>query len=215
MCNAYGTIGYSRRSLIHDILGIPRGHLGEDELRVVRPTDNVDTIKFVAEGASGYFEAEQMRWGFIPNWSETMPSRPLTNARSETVATLPSFRNSFRSKRCILPASEFYEWTGTGKRKRRVTFQPSASLKLFAFAGLWDVWKREERSIQSCTLITVSANSVVLPTHNRMPVILQPVEIKLWLDPGTSQEALMKLLAPLSDDLIAEVPPPMQENTLF
>ncbi len=197
MCNAYGTIGYSRSAFIHDLLGIPRNLDYDRPVRMVRPTDLVPVLR---KSGQEYVQAE-MRWGLIPGWSKQMPDRPLTNARSETVEDLRSFSASFRERRCIMPAVEFYEWTGSRKRR---TFVPAD--EEFLFAGLWDEWVDESRSVQSCVLLTTKANEIVSPVHDRMPVILKPDDVKHWLDPEAPLPSIRDLLKPLESGLISLLP---------
>jgi len=194
MCNAYGTIGYSRSAFIHDLLGIPRNFDHDKPRKIVRPTDNVPVIR----GASSGFEQISMRWGLIPAWSRQMPDRPLTNARSETVEELRSFSDCFRKRRCILPGDEFYEWArGT---KQRVTFRPKQ--EEFLFAGLWDTWRDGDKIIESCVMLTTTANDIVSPIHDRMPVILLPEQCAHWMDTSISTDELRAMFAPLASDLI-------------
>ncbi|MCB1059550.1 MAG: SOS response-associated peptidase [Calditrichaeota bacterium] len=210
MCNAYGTIGYSRSAFLHDLLGIPRNLDYDRPKKVVRPTDSVPVVRLADAG----FEQLEMRWGLVPAWSKTMPERPLTNARSETVDELKSFAEAFRSRRCVMPGDEFYEWIkGT---KQRVTFRPKE--EEFLFAGLWDRWNDGEKVIESCVMLTTSANDVVAPVHDRMPVVLKPEDCVKWLNSETAVEDLKKLLAPLENELITlveEITPKSNQTSLF
>ena len=124
-----------------------------------------------------------IRWGLIPQWSKDGPSsRPLINARAETVAEKPAFRDSLRRRRCLILADGFYEWqtVGDAKRPMRVALR---SGEPFAFAGLWSMSSDSEGNrISSCAIITTAANELLRPIHHRMPVIL-PEEVEdLWLD---------------------------------
>ncbi|MBK8130469.1 MAG: SOS response-associated peptidase [bacterium] len=197
MCNAYGTIGYSRSAFVHDLLGIPRNLDYAKPRKVVRPTDVVPVIRSGDRGP----EQISMRWGLIPAWSRQMPERPLTNARSETVDELKSFAESFRMRRCIMPGDEFYEWIkGT---KQRLTFRPVQ--EEFLFAGLWDSWKDGDNLVESCVMLTTTANDVMAPIHDRMPVILKPEDCIRWMAADTAVEDLRALLVPLNNDLITLV----------
>jgi putative SOS response-associated peptidase YedK len=143
-------------------------------------------------------EAVLLRWGLIPNWA-TDPSigNRMINARAETVAEKPTFRSAFRSRRCLIPASGFYEWKKEEKRKQPYYIRPRGRSS-FAFAGLWEQWKNPEGSlVESCTLITTESNELISQLHDRMPVILPPSDYALWLDPGfTDVERLIPLLRP-------------------
>ncbi len=115
----------------------------------------------------------------------------MINARAETVAVKPAFRATFRQRRCLLPASGFYEWqvAASGKGKQPHYFSPPAPsasqpVPLWAFAGLWEQWRAQDGSLlETCTIITTAANAIVQPIHARMPVILPPHAYALWLDP--------------------------------
>ena len=165
----------------------------------IAPTQPVLGIR---EDADGHREAALLQWGLIPHWSKDVAiSARMINARGETVADKPSFRTPFKRRRCILPANGFYEW-----QKREGGKQPyyihMADDEPFGMAGLWDVWsKGEETYIESCTIITTSANEVVRPLHDRMPVILDPEDWDLWLD-VTIQDAnrLLTLIEPYTSE---------------
>ncbi|WP_420431816.1 SOS response-associated peptidase [Candidatus Poriferisocius sp.] len=145
-----------------------------------------------------------MRWGLIPPWSKDGPSsRPLINARAETVAEKPSFRSSLKKRRCLVLADGFYEWQRTGDTKRpmRVAMR---SGEPFAFAGLWSVWTDPEGNrTPSCAIITTEANDLLRPIHHRMPVILPEQAEDLWLDTALDDsDALTQLLEPYSKDAL-------------
>ncbi len=146
-----------------------------------------------------------MRWGLVPKWADDPAiGNRMINARSETVASKPAFRSAFKSRRCIIPASGFYEWASgdsadvdasgsvpygavrRGSRaKRRPFYFRSADGAALALAGLWEVWHgRSGEELCSFTILTTSANGVVGPVHDRMPVILARESWDLWLGPG-------------------------------
>ncbi len=163
----------------------------------VAPTQQVLTVVGGDTRRAGF-----MRWGLIPSWSKDGPSsRPLINARAETVAEKPSFRSSLKKQRCLVLADGFYEWQKVGDTKRpmRITMR---SGEPFAFAGLWSKWRDPEGdSISSCAIITTEANDLLRPIHHRMPVIL-PEEVEdLWLDTDLDDsDALTQLLEPYPDN---------------
>lgn len=137
-------------------------------------------------------------WGLIPMWAKD-PSigNRLINARGETVAEKPSFRGSFKYKRCLIFADGFYEWKATPGRKTKVPyFIHMRNRKPFAFAGLWDSWESADgSSIKTCTIITTEPNDLMKPIHNRMPVILHTRNYAKWLDPSPqSPENLLPLI---------------------
>ncbi len=126
-----------------------------------------------------------MRWGLIPAWSAGPGHGPCPiNARAETVAEKPSFREAFRRRRCLVPADGFYEWRRDGRRKRPVRFTLSDGAP-FAMAGIWEAWHGPDgTTIRSFAIIVTDANALVRPVHDRMPVILAPGDWAAWLDPG-------------------------------
>src|SRR5579862_2523354 len=137
----------------------------------------------------------KMRWGLIPSWSkDDAQAAKMINARSETAATLPAFQDAFRFRRCLIPADGFYEWQGRGTNKQPFCFEVNEG-ELFAFAGLWDGWKAANGQwIRSCTILTTTANAVCSAVHDRMPVILDPADYDLWLDPGMHDPAMIAAL---------------------
>ncbi|NLK00009.1 MAG: SOS response-associated peptidase [Clostridia bacterium] len=139
--------------------------------------------------------AVYFKWGLIPFWAKES-FKGLINARAETVDKKPSFRHSFRGKRCLIPADGFYEWAGEAGKKTpyRIVLKDNG---MFAFAGLWDVWtSREGKTINTCTIITTEANTLIEPIHNRMPVILRREEEGIWLRKDIDAPELKKLLKP-------------------
>lgn len=143
-------------------------------------------------------QIETLRWGLIPFWAKdpTIGNR-MINARAETVAEKPSFRAAFRRQRCLIFADGFYEWERkTAKTPALPHYFQRSEGDVFAFAGLWDGWKRDnQETIKSCTIITCQPNSLVEPIHDRMPVILDETICWTWLredDPV----ALLDLLKP-------------------
>lgn len=152
-----------------------------------RPSWNIapsSSIYSITADDVGSRHLRLMHWGLIPSWAKDATiGNKLVNARGGTVAEKPSFRAAFKSHRCLIPASGFYEWKAEGKLK-----QPwYVSLKSgdpMAFAGLWDVWHPNKgETIESCCIITTEANALMLPIHDRMPVILNPDQWDTWLSP--------------------------------
>ena len=121
----------------------------------------------------------------------------MINARADGVATKPSFRSAFKSRRCLIQADGFYEWKAAGTKKKQPYRFSMKSGEPFAFAGLWEVWRKSDPPLESCALITGEPNAVVAEVHDRMPVILHPEDYARWLDPReTDAEALQALLVP-------------------
>ncbi|MGA7821767.1 MAG: SOS response-associated peptidase, partial [Candidatus Sulfotelmatobacter sp.] len=111
------------------------------------------------------------------------------NAKSETAATKPAFRDSLKSRRCLIPADGFYEWERDGKTKQPFCFEVGDG-GLFAFAGLWERWRDPSGQwVKSCSILTTTPNAVTSAVHDRMPVILHPDSYDLWLDPGMKDVA--------------------------
>jgi putative SOS response-associated peptidase YedK len=139
-----------------------------------------------------------MRWGLIPHWAkdESIGSK-MINARAETITEKPSFRGLLPSKRCIVPASGFYEWQDTGKGKQPYYIHADAG-EYLPFAGLYDIWKNPEGiEIYSFTIITTEPTVNLQSIHNRMPVILEPAAEEVWLNPDvTDPQELSPLLHP-------------------
>ena len=146
----------------------------------------------------GKWELVTLTWGLVPHWAkEPSTSYSTINARAETVATKPAYRDAFRQRRCLIPADGFYEWK-PGKPRKQPHYIRRKDGEPFAFAGLWERWQRGEQRIESCTIIVTTANDVVAPIHDRMPVILDPAAYSRWLDPQSDQQTLQALLRPSS-----------------
>jgi len=150
------------------------------------------TILAVRPSATGR-ELVSMTWGFLPAWA-TDPRTAMINARGETAPTKPTFRDAFRKRRCLIPADGFYEWKKTGRRREPYHIQLARG-QLFAMAGLWESWQGRD----TCTILTTTANSLVAPLHDRMPVILDPENYDKWLDPASETDDLKSLLRPYAE----------------
>jgi putative SOS response-associated peptidase YedK len=138
------------------------------------------------------------RWGFVPSWSKDMSAGyKMINARAETVAEKPSFRDAFLKQRCLVVADGFYEWRKDGTIKRPMYIHLKSGEPL-GFAGLYNTWTSPEgKSIRTCTIITTDANEILKPIHDRMPVIIPGSDYRLWLDPSVhDKEILLPILKP-------------------
>jgi putative SOS response-associated peptidase YedK len=147
----------------------------------IAPTQQVPVVRLAADGAR---ELSQLRWGLVPFWAKDLTiGNRMINARGETIATKPGFREAYRKSRCLLPADGFYEWAklaGGGRQPIRAAMK---SGELFALAGLWSRWRsREGERIETCTIVTTEANELLQHVHDRMPVILAPGDYDRWLD---------------------------------
>lgn len=145
-------------------------------------------------------------WGLIPSWAkEKKIGYRMINARSETAAEKPSFRAAFRSRRCLIPASGFFEWRRRGKTKQPV-YITLRERPLFAFAGLWEVWRSPGgEPVHSATILTTVANRFMADIHLRMPVILAAEDHDAWLQPA-SREEHQQLLRPCAPELMQAWP---------
>ena len=163
----------------------------------IAPTESVLTVRN-AEGR----EAAFMRWGLVPFWAKDPKiGARMINARSETVAEKPAFRNALKKRRCLVLADGYYEWqkTPAGKRPFRIIMR---SGEPFTMAGLWETWRDPQGSVvPSCTIITTTANDLLSPIHDRMPVILPREREELWLDTDIEDpDSLTGILTPYPDN---------------
>lgn len=142
-----------------------------------------------------------MGWGLVPSWAKDPAiGNKMINARVETVDEKPSYRASFKRKRCIIPASGFFEW----HTQTREPYYFSPKDMVFSFAGLWDKWASPDGSeLLSCTIITTEANRTLQPIHNRMPVILDREALDTWLSDTSDTPLLKSLLVPYDGKLEA------------
>jgi putative SOS response-associated peptidase YedK len=155
-----------------------------------------------------------MRWGLIPAWTKDLKkAREPINAKAETVADLPSFRDAFRRRRCLIPADGFYEWKQEGGRKQPVYIRMKDG-EPFAFAGLWEHWEGQDgHVIESCTLLTTEPNELLAQVHTRMPVILDPTDYNQWLDPDVQEVTDLKpVLHPYPPDQMTYYPVNLRVN---
>jgi putative SOS response-associated peptidase YedK len=149
-----------------------------------------------------------MRWGLIPHWAKDLSIATNTiNAKSETAAEKPAFRDPLKFRRCLIPADGFYEWSRKGTSKQPFCFEMNEG-ELFAFAGLWDGWKDATGNwVKTCSILTTIPNAVTSAVHDRMPVILDPGSYDLWLDPGMQDAgAISELLKPYDARLMRSYP---------
>lgn len=152
-------------------------------------------------------KVELFKWGLVPYWAkDESTGYKMINARAETLADKPSFRQAFLKRRCLIPADGFYEWSGEGKERKPYLFTLKEQTP-FMFAGLWEVWRE---NLFTCTIITTEPNDLLSDYHNRMPVILKRDTCWQWLK-SSNDEELKSLLQPLPVDLMAA---PVQLNKL-
>lgn len=138
-----------------------------------------------------------MHWGLIPHWAkDERIGYKMINARAETVFEKPAFRAAAKSRRCLIPASGFFEWEKSGKHKQPF-YVTVRGQNVFSFAGLWEVWhKSAEEVVVSCSILTTDANALMEPIHNRMPVIIAPADYETWILPKADLDELNSLMQP-------------------
>lgn len=150
-------------------------------------------------------ELAVVRWGLIPFWAkdEKIAWRTI-NARAETVAEKPAFRAAFKARRCLVPASGFYEWQARGKGPKQPWYITGRDGRPLAFAGLWERWRGPDGTVESCTIIVTQANEFMRRLHDRMPVILDAADFDAWLDPDAGDGRA--LLRPCPDEWLEAWP---------
>ncbi len=171
----------------------------------VAPTQPVAVVRLTDEGR----QLDMLRWGLIPWWAKDISiGNRLINARAETVATKPAYREPFEQRRCLIPADGFYEWQRLPNGRKQPFHVDLSTGDPFAFAGLWDRWRdRASGAVtESCALITIGASSAVAPIHHRMPVMLTPSAFAAWLEPEAQPEELQGLLRPIASERVRATP---------
>lgn len=172
----------------------------------VAPTQNIPIVR--EEGGNRRFALA--RWGLIPLWAKDMKIGYHTiNARAETVAEKPAFRNAFKHRRCLIPADGFYEWQAVpGSKVKQPWFIALQDREPMAFAGLWEKWRNPEgEELESCSIIVTEANEIMRPIHDRMPVILAPGDWDAWLETEAKDVGgLQSLLKPYPAEGMAAWP---------
>ena len=165
----------------------------------IAPSQEIAVVRQSEKGR----EVTMMRWGLLPSWSEDSKAKfSMINGRAETVAEKPAYRAAFKKRRCLIPASGFYEWkpSATGKQPYVIRRKDDGML---ALAGIWEHWEGGDEIIESCSIIVTAANTLMAPLHDRMPVILTPDNYSEWLRSETqSTDHLQGMLLPYPlDDL--------------
>jgi putative SOS response-associated peptidase YedK len=212
MCGRFVSTASPERIASYFGAEVAAGSLGENYN--VAPTQD---IYAVVTGADGVARVQAFHWGLIPSWAkERKIGNRMINARSETLAEKPAFRGLFKKKRCIIPMDGFYEWkpgrddgplNAKGKPLKQPLFIGRLDREPLAVAGLWTAWKDptdpESRFLHSATVITTSANKLMEPVHNRMPVLIPKSAWAAWLDPKNDDvSTLSDIFAPRDDGLL-------------
>lgn len=210
MCGRYTLI--ANVEAIRALFSVP-----DFDVRLVVPRYNIaptQPIVVVRETPQGR-ELVPMRWGLIPDRLKDPRAVPLLiNARAESVAEKPAFRGAFRYRRCLMPASGFYEWQAGGKGPK----QPFAVMPEdggpIAFAGLWETWHGPDGSeIDTAAVITTDANETLRPIHHRMPVAIDPKDFETWLSPDTRPDEAAALLRPAPEASLSPFPVSARVNS--
>ena len=192
-----------------------KGNFGYESLQLPEPSPferynivpSQDILAIRTAPETGRPEWALLRWGLVPFWSkELWVKRPLINARAEGIEAKPSFRGRVRHRRCIVPASGFYEWRRDEAGKRPYFVRPAEDA-VFALAGIWDRWEgRQGEVIESVAIITTSANELMQSIHDRMPVVLEEEHVVEWIAPETKLEKALAMLKPCSSSKMVAYP---------
>lgn len=203
MCGRYTLIADAEA--IRNLFNLPAF---DERLAVPRyniaPTQPIVVVRREARGR----ELVPMRWGLIPGWAKDPKAMPLMiNARAEGITEKASFRNAFRRRRCLVPASGFYEWQARGKGpKQPFAIRPGAA-ELLAFAGLWETWCGADGSeIDTAAIVTVPSNERLRDLHDRMPAVIAPADFEAWLSSDLTLKAAEALLRPAPEELFTCAP---------
>lgn len=202
MCGRFTLIA-RREEMLHEY--------GVDDIPLeYQPRYNVapgQIVAVVGKRATSGRGLANLSWGFVPRWVQDPKalSKPI-NARSETLLEKPMFRDAFRERRCLIPTTGFYEWTKHGKTKQPHYIRLKGG-KPFAYAGLWDVWTGPDNTkLGTCCIITTTANDLLKPLHDRMPVILRHEDYEAWLDLNTPIAELQAKLVPYPAEEMEHLP---------
>lgn len=200
MCGRYAR--RSTRKAIADYFGISADSLPEfSQSYNVAPQTFQPVVRLNRD--TGEREIALMRWGLVPFWAKDGKAAFATiNAKHETVATSPSFREAMKHRRCLVPADAFYEWQKLDAKTKQPFAIALKSGEPYGFAGLWERWKdsRTKESLETFTIITTDPNELVEPLHNRMPVVIEPKDYDRWLAPADPGRLPIDLLRPYPAD---------------
>jgi putative SOS response-associated peptidase YedK len=158
----------------------------------VAPTEPVLALRAETSG----YNAALMRWWLVPHWS-TGPQHKFSmfNARAETLASSPAYRDPFKTRRCVVPASGYFEWRKQNGQSQPMYFEAENGEALL-FAGLWDEWRGPDGLLTSCTIVTTSAPTTTKAYHHRLPMMLTVDEVATWIDPATAKDHLTQMMTP-------------------
>jgi putative SOS response-associated peptidase YedK len=173
----------------------------------IAPTQMIPVVRATERGR----ELALFRWGLIPFWAkDSHIGVKLINARAESLADKPAFRDAYRRRHCLIPADAFYEWKPIAGRRQPYCIR-MAERGPFAMAGLWEHWVDPSgQAVESCTIITTDANALVAELHDRMPAILAPGDFATWLDAGHA--SVRELLKPFPSEQLVSYPVALRVN---
>lgn len=192
MCGRFNIIDDPLTRLLMEITG-SRGDWSISTQYNIAPTQSVPVLRFDAQ--SGW-DLPSMRWWLVPAWSAGPDNKySMFNARSETLASSRAFKEPFRRRRCIVPASGYYEWKKEAGAKVPYYIAPQ-SASGFAFAGLWDRWRSGDQVVESCTIVTAAAPDTMSALHHRIPVHLTNEQARAWVSLDATSSDLAQLLKP-------------------
>ena len=202
-CNNVGMCGrYTVRSIqpVAELFGIslppqfqPRYNVAPtQDVLVVRASARDDVQRVTLR------RGDMLRWGLVPSWADDPAvGNRMINARAETAADRPAFRDAMKRRRCLIPADGFYEWQKQeGSKRKQPYLIHMKGDRPFAFGGLWEWWRRGDERLETVTILTTSPNELVAPIHDRMPVIVKPDDFDRWLDPSVGAGDVADLLKP-------------------
>jgi putative SOS response-associated peptidase YedK len=160
----------------------------------VTPGQDIAAVRIDRDGVR---RLHALRWGLVPFWAkDSSIGHRLINARLDSVAGKPAFREAFTRRRCLIVASGFYEWAQVaGSKKKQPYFVRARAEPVLAFAGLWERWRGADAPLETCVIVTTAANDFLAPIHDRMPVMLTRAAQSVWLDPTTRVAAIAELAA--------------------
>ncbi len=168
----------------------------------IAPSQSVIALMNVSESGGASFHS--LSWGLVPFWAKDKSlAMRCINARSETAHEKPAFRAALRRRRCLIPATGFYEWKREGRTRTPFFFTPAVSSEPLALAGIWEDWTDGTEYLRSLSILTTAANTVMKPVHDRMPVILQAGAWRRWIDPAVQHpREIADLLQPCDDGFL-------------
>ena len=196
MCGRFATL-LPQDAMAQLFDATPANDLPREPNYNVCPTNTIA----VATSEEGTRRLQPMRWGFLPHWYKTETGGPLLiNARAETIAEKPAFKSAARTRRCLIPAAGFYEWTKDAEGNRLPWYIHATDGSPLVFAGIWQDWEREGRAHRSCAIVTCAASPRMSQIHHRQPVTLRPDDFALWL--GEAGHGAARLMVPAPDEAL-------------